>query len=236
MSLSPLQEIFILLEDEKKVPLYRLNRWGKQTRGVLAKLKNYGWTDKKLIDGEPHYIITTEGEKEFDRVLKNLKETGNWDGRWRLVIFNVPETKRDLRDRIRRALGLLGMGILQPSVWISPKDIKNEVANIRTRLKLENTLKFFEVSRNAALDKTIIEKSWKLADIEDDYKKFNFNAERILKVLDKDPNPRFTAKKFIFQYALILQKDPILPWEFREKDTLRKLAHELYLKLRGYVV
>ncbi len=236
MSLSPLQEIFILLEDEKKVPLYRLNRWGKQTRGVLAKLKDYGWTDKKLIDGEPHYIITTEGEKEFDRVLKNLKETGNWDGRWRLVIFNVPETKRDLRDRIRRALGLLGMGILQPSVWISPKDIKNEVANIRTRLKLENTLKFFEVSRNAALDKTIIEKSWKLADIEDDYKKFNFNAERILKVLDKDPNPRFTAKKFIFQYALILQKDPILPWEFREKDTLRKLAHELYLKLRGYVV
>lgn len=236
MSLTPLQEVFILLEDEKKVPLYRINRWGKQARGVLSKLKSYGWAEKKEIGGEVHYVITPKGEKEFDRVLKNLRETGKWDGRWRLVIFNVPEKQRDLRDRIRRALNRLGLGILQPSVWISPKDIKNEVENIRQRLHLENSLKFFEVSRNNSLDKTIIDKSWKLADIEDDYQKFNFNAQRILKVIDKDPNPRFSAKKYIFQYALILQKDPILPWEFRTNDALRKKAHELYLELRSYVV
>lgn len=234
--MTPLQEIFILLEDEKKVPLYRLNRWGRKARGVLSKLKNYGWAEKKEIGGETHYVITPKGEKEFDRILKNLRETGKWDGRWRLVIFNVPEKQRDLRDRIRRALNRLGLGILQPSVWISPKDIKNEVEEIRRRLHLENTLKFFEVSRNNSLDKTIIEKSWKLADIEDEYKRFNFNAERILKVIDKDPNPRFTAKKQIFQYALILQKDPILPWEFRERDGLRKKAHEFYLELRKCVI
>lgn len=236
MSLSPLQEIFILLEDEKEVPLYRLNRWGKQARGVLAKLKSYGWATKKNINGEDCYVITAKGEREFDRILKNLRETGKWDGRWRLVIFNVPEKNRDLRDRIRRALSRLGMGILQPSVWISPKDIKNDIENIRHQLHLENTLKFFEVSRNSSLDKTIIEKSWKLNDLEDEYKKFNFYAERILKALDKDPNPRFTAKKYIFQYALILQKDPILPWEFRAKDQLRSTAHEFYLKLRANVV
>lgn len=236
MSLSPLQEIFILLEDEKEVPLFRLNRWGRQTRGVLAKLKNYGWTAKKNNADEASYIITEKGEKEFDRVLKPLKETGKWDGRWRLVIFNVPETKRDIRDRIRRGLSKLGMGILQPSVWISPKDIKNEIENLRKRLNLTNTLKYFEVTRNNSLDKTIIEKSWNLPGLEDDYKKFNFNAERILKNIDKDPNPRFTAKKQIFQYALILQQDPILPWEFRKADPLRQKAHEIYLELRSHIV
>lgn len=235
MALTPLQEIFILLEDEKKVPLWRLARWGKKARGVLAKLKKSSWIEKKIIDGEACYIITQKGEREFDRVLNNLRQTGKWDGRWRLVIFNVPEKRRDLRDRIRRALSRLGMGILQPSVWISPKDIKNEIENIRERLNLKNTLKFFEVSRNSALDKTIIAKSWKLSDIEDEYKKFNFEAERIIKVIDKDPNPRFSAKKHIFSYALILQKDPILPWEFRQSDKLRQQAHELYLKLRSYV-
>ena len=38
MALTPLQEIFVLLEDEKEVPLFRLNRWGKQARGVIGKL------------------------------------------------------------------------------------------------------------------------------------------------------------------------------------------------------
>jgi len=236
MSLTPLQEIFVLLEDEKKVPLWRLARWGKKTRGVLAKLKNFGWAEKKTLEGESHYVITKKGEREFDRILRNLRDSGKWDGRWRLVIFNLPEKKRDLRDRIRRALNRLGMGILQPSVWISPKDIKNEIENIRERLNLENHLKFFEVARNNSLDKTIIEKSWKLSEIEDEYKKFNFNTERFLQAVDKNPNARFSAKKHIFQYALILQKDPILPWEFRENEPLRKKAHELYLKLRTYVV
>ncbi|MBM2820599.1 MAG: paaX [Candidatus Berkelbacteria bacterium] len=236
MPLSPLQEVFILLEDEKKVPLYRLNRWGKQVRGVLAKLKNYGWAEKIVIDEEPHYIITPKGEREFDRVLKNLRDTGHWDGRWRLVIFNVPEKQRDLRDRIRRSLRKLGMGILQPSVWISPKDIKKDIDNICKRLNLQNQLKYFEVSRNNSLDNTIIEKSWKLSDIEEDYKRFNFNAQRIINVLDKDANPRFSAKKHIYEYALILQKDPILPWEFRNKDLIRRSAHNNYLKLRQYAV
>jgi len=236
MVLTPLQEIFILLEDEKKVPLWRLARWGKQARGVLGKLKNYGWAAKKMFNGETHYYITQKGEKEFDRILKNLKEAGKWDGRWRLVMFNVPEKQRDLRDRIRRSLTRLGLGILQPSVWISPKNIKNDVEAIRLKLNLKNTLKFFEVTRNQSLDQTIIKKSWNLPDLEDSYKKFNFQATRILKVLDKDPNPRITAKKYIFQYALILQKDPILPWEFRQKDVLRQAANKLYLELREYVV
>ena len=234
--MTPLQEIFILLEDEKKVPLWRLARWGKKMRGVLAKLKNYGWVEKKALDGETYYIITKKGEREIDRILRNLRETGKWDGRWRLVIFNLPEKQRDLRDRIRRALNRLGMGILQPSVWISPKDIKNEVEEIRQRLHLENSLKFFEVGRNRSLDKTIIEKSWNLPDLDDDYKKFIFDSSRVLKAIDKDPNAKYTAKKMIFIFSLILQKDPILPWEFRENEPLRKKAHELYLKLRTYVV
>lgn len=236
MPLLPLQEIFILLEDEKKVPLYRLNRWGKQTRGVLAKLKKNNWIEKISQDDEIYYQITTSGERELDRVLKPLKETGKWDGRWRLVIFNVPEKKRDLRDRIRRALTRLGLGILQPSVWITPKDIKNDIEKIKQKLDIANYIKFFVVTRNNSLDKTIIEKSWNLPELEDEYKKFNFQAERVLRNISKDNNYRYQAKKFIFQYALILQKDPILPWELRNNDILRQKAHQLYLKLRSYAL
>ena len=173
MSLSPLQEIFVLVEDEKKVPLFRLNRWGKQTRGVLAKLKKYEWIEKIVENDEMYYRITPKGEKAIDRYLKPLRQSGKWDGRWRLVMFDIPESKRDIRDRLRRALSNLGLGILQASVWISPNDIKNEISEIAKRLDVGTNLKFFEVSRNQTLDQTIIEKSWNLPELEDQYHLFN---------------------------------------------------------------
>jgi phenylacetic acid degradation operon negative regulatory protein len=43
-----------------------------------------------------------------------------WDGKWRMVIFDVPESDRPLRARMRRRLMLEGFGCLQKSVWISP--------------------------------------------------------------------------------------------------------------------
>ncbi len=212
-----------------------MNRWGRQTRGVLAKLKKLGWAEKIQKDNEIYYRITPKGEKEFDKILKPLKIVGTWDGLWRLVIFNIPENKRDVRDRLRRALSKLGLGILQSSVWISPNDIKKDIAEIGTRLGLSHSLRFFEVTRNKSLDKTIIEKSWNLPELLDLYKKFNLEVTRVLKTVTKSSqssSPNFALKKLIFEYALILQKDPILPQEFREKDNLRKKAHEYYLELK----
>jgi len=236
MSITPMYEIFILLEDEKQVPLYRINRWGRQARGVLARLKKLGWVKKLVQDNEIYYSITPRGEKAIDEYLKPLKSMGKWDGRWRLVIFDVPESKRGLRDRLRRELTKLGLGRLQASVWISPNDIEKDIEKLSEKFNLQGEIKFFEVSQNSNLDKTIIEKSWNLPDLYDDYKKFNFQSSRILSSIDSDPNQRFTAKKLIFEYALILQKDPILPWEYRQKDELRKTAHELYLRLRTFII
>jgi phenylacetic acid degradation operon negative regulatory protein len=46
-----------------------------------------------------------------------------WDGRWRVVVFDVPEKKQALRLRLRRKLHRLHFGYLQDSVWISPDPI-----------------------------------------------------------------------------------------------------------------
>jgi len=236
MLLTPMQEIFVLLEDEKQVPLFRLNRWGRQARGVLSKLKKISWAKRVNQAGEIYYEITGQGEKAIDNFLKPLKFSEKWDGRWRLVMFDVPEAKRGLRDNIRRELTKLGLGILQASVWISPNDIRDDIVKIIKKYNLSGEIKFFEVLRNPNLDKTIIEKSWNLEELYDDYRQYILRAARILNKIDKDPNQVFTAKKLIFEYALILRKDPILPWEYREQDELRKKAHDIYLKLRSFIV
>lgn len=236
MALSTMQEIFILLEDEKEVPLFRINRWGRAARGVLAKLKTLGWAEKVQINKEPYYKITRKGEEYVDSILSALKNKQSWDKKWRLVLFDIPENKRSTRDKLRRALESLGMGLLQSSVWISSEDIKNEIDEITKKFDLSNTIKYFEVSSNASFDRQIITKSWNIPEITEALEKFIKTAEWALKSIGKGHSDRFEAKKLIFDYALILSKEPNLPAEFIELDDIRKKAQELYFKLRRFVV
>src|SRR5439155_10688504 len=51
-----------------------------------------------------------------------------WDGRWRLVLFDLPNAQSTLRNRLRMQLRRLGFGWLQNSVWISPDPLDTEKA------------------------------------------------------------------------------------------------------------
>ena len=46
-----------------------------------------------------------------------------WDGRWRLILFDVPEVRHSVRTRLRRYLQERGFGYLQNSVWITPHPV-----------------------------------------------------------------------------------------------------------------
>ena len=46
-----------------------------------------------------------------------------WDGRWRLILFDVPEARSSARNRLRRYLRDRGFGYLQNSVWLTPDPV-----------------------------------------------------------------------------------------------------------------
>ena len=236
MSLSTMQEIFILLEDEREVPYYRLKRWGRPARGALAKLKSLGLVDKTITNSETFYTITKAGEEYADDVLGLLKTKKGWDKKWRLIMFEIPETQRALRDKLRRKLTSLGLGILQSSVWITPNDIKNEIEEIRNSFDLGSQLKYFEVSATPTLNQQIIEKSWNIPAINLELERFVKDATWAMKAMGKGNGDRFNAKKLVFEYALILKSGPVLPPEFIEKNEVRKKAQDAYFKLREYIV
>lgn len=236
MSLSPMQEIFVFLEDEKSVPFYRLERWGRPARGALAKLKNMGHVEKIKNDEEIFYTITEKGEYFFDEVLKVLKTRSTWDKKWRLVMFEIPETNRALRDKLRRNLSALGLGILQAGVWISPQPIVDEIKEIDKKLDLGTQMKYFEVAATPNLNQQIINKAWNNSAVNDELEKFIKEAKWTLKAMGKGNGDRYNAKRLIFEYALILKKGPILPAEFIEQNEIRKNAQEIYAKLRPFVI
>ena len=57
-----------------------------------------------------------------------------WDGKWRVVIFDIREKRRKVRQRLRVLLTGAGMVRLQDSVWVHPYPCDEFVALVRANL------------------------------------------------------------------------------------------------------
>src|SRR3989344_9211739 len=91
-------------------------------------------TYDKLI--EKGFLISRNGFLEISEkgslaleLLKDgnakLKTPKKWDKKWRILIFDVDESKRPIRDKLRRSLISVGFQRLQDSVWIYPYDCED---------------------------------------------------------------------------------------------------------------
>lgn len=105
-----------------------------------------GFDPRKIFNYKSKYKITLSGlekreliNKKGDRFLLTLKgklelikyssgklkfKQSQWDKKWRIVAFDIPESKRDTRKYLREYLFYLGFKQLQKSVWITPFHIK----------------------------------------------------------------------------------------------------------------
>ena len=83
--------------------------------------------------------ITPEGKHILARLvpLNQLpSRPKRWDKKWRLVIFDVPESKRAVRDKIRGLLTTVGFLRLQNSVWVYPHDCEELITLIKADLRV----------------------------------------------------------------------------------------------------
>jgi len=87
---------------------------------AFKRLRNNGFIE--LVDeNKLIYRLTDEGKEEA--VWASLRvEEKEWDGRWRLVIFDIPEKRRIARDLLRQKLKAFGFIKWQKSVWASKKN------------------------------------------------------------------------------------------------------------------
>lgn len=118
----------------------------QRTKNILSTLKN-----RRLINiehnSEGWVLKLTEKGKE--RALKcYLKafalKCKKWDGKWRMVIFDIPTKLNRKRDALRDFLKHMGFKDLQKSIYISPYPCKEEVEAIIEYLQLKFYTKFLE--------------------------------------------------------------------------------------------
>lgn len=112
---------------------YRLNRAVDrlERQGLVKLVKNkYGvWCVR----------LTPSGIKQLRKYeLSELKieKPKKWDGKYRVVIFDIKEWKRGVRDELRNWLLHLGFVRLQNSVWVYPYDCEDILVLLKSNFKI----------------------------------------------------------------------------------------------------
>ncbi len=93
-------------------------------RQSIRRLEKHGF----ITRSDNKYSLTKKGKKLIGRILKinnNLKV--KWDGKYRLVIFDIPEEKRKTRNWLRSELYFLGYKQLQKSVFIGKLPLPSSI-------------------------------------------------------------------------------------------------------------
>lgn len=100
----------------------------------LRRLEDGGYIEIIRENGEPVVKITKWGMEralhyKFEEMT--IKKPVRWDKKWRVVIFDIPEDKKRLRDRLRQKLQFLGFYALNRSVFVHPYPCFDEIEFIR---------------------------------------------------------------------------------------------------------
>lgn len=111
---------------------------------VVGRLARNGWVEKNETKEGVRVTLTENGKKRvwmFD-IEKFAPKKIDWDGKWRMVIFDVEEQKRRRRNKLRKYLEKLGFWQMQKSVWICPFDCEAEVKYLREILEIPSEVKW----------------------------------------------------------------------------------------------
>lgn len=81
-------------------------------------------------DGSITLILTRTGKKvalryKIDDLV--IAKPVKWDNKWRVIIFDIPEDQKPLRDTLRMRLKQLGLIELQKSVFVHPYECRDEI-------------------------------------------------------------------------------------------------------------
>jgi len=118
-----------------------IKRWRKYKKykkrkitDAFKRLQKQGCLDIEIVKNQIYIHLTKEGKKlagwmQIDAL--RIKRPKRWDGKWRLVIFDISQVKKFYREVFRGKLKELGFYLLQKSVWLYPFDCRDEIELLR---------------------------------------------------------------------------------------------------------
>lgn len=143
-----------------ETPYEHIKRLYREARGAPEPKKWQYNRAVKRLEASGKIEILKKNDKLFIRLTqkgkvahllatldRDLKSRGVWDGKWRLMIWDIPESSRKQRNTIRWFVKGLGFRLLQKSVFIIPYELPQAAVEYLQESGLIKFIRFLRVDR-----------------------------------------------------------------------------------------
>ena len=126
-----------LLKKLDRAAANRTNMYRRITQAIM-NLEYAGMVQTSGERGQRRVTLTEKGRTTIETIYASeyrIPEPAFWDGKWRVVIFDIREKRRKVRLRLRMLLYGAGFVRLQDSVWVYPYPCDEFISLVRAHLK-----------------------------------------------------------------------------------------------------
>lgn len=196
-------------------------------------------TKDELLDHIPEsdppiYKLTAKGFYDIVLTYPVFRFTQEkWDGKWRILSYEIPEKKRELRDKLRREVTSWGLGPWHRSFWLTPHPIINSLKDLVLDKEEQQYIQAFEADHVFGKREELIEKVWGKIAREKEYRSL---FKQWHQVLSTDKNKISKMKEVVSCYIDILKTDPGLPKDLVGESWIGFEAIALFREIKNILL
>jgi phenylacetic acid degradation operon negative regulatory protein len=141
-------------------------------RAAIGRLTRRGHLELTRDGRRTCYRLTERTDNELASGLQRTLTFGErrtWDGHWTVVLFSVPEDRRDVRHSLRARLRWLGFAPLHDGSWVTPNPLQAEAAAVLTELDVDSAVVLTAVDESP---RGRLLAAWDLESVAADYRDF----------------------------------------------------------------
>lgn len=204
----------------------------KSARQALARTAADGWMESERRGRRVRWSLTQHGTRLLTEGAERIFSFGRcrreWDKQWLVLLVSVPESKRDLRHRLRTQLSWAGFGSPSAGMWVCPDtDRQAEAHGILDGLGLATSAVSFLASYgNIGREESLVHEAWDLAEISLRYQEFVDDFASV------EPRPGddvlLAQTRLVHEWRRFPLLDPQLPAELLPEDWTGATAAELF--------
>jgi CRISPR-associated endonuclease Cas2 len=116
---------------------------------TIKRMTTRGLIKLEHEKGQTYVKLTDKGQLELSRfqAKERMLSKKKWDGKWRVLIFDIKEYRRSTRDVLRKELIGFGFIRLQNSVWVNPYECSEITVLLKADLQIGKDLLYMTVEK-----------------------------------------------------------------------------------------